>query len=54
MRLKFFEGITMFCSLEGCDIQYIADEKLEGLVIIEQQIITDGEKELFILKNIIQ
>ena len=44
----------MTCSLENIGIQCIADEQLYGSVIIEQQIITEGGNELFILKKVNQ
>ena len=42
-----------FSLIDDC-IQCIADEQLEGSVIIEQQIIKKGTDELFILKKVNQ
>ena len=52
--LTFPPEAKMTCSLEADGIQCIADEQLEGSVMIEQQIITDGAEELFILKKVDQ
>ena len=52
--LTFPPEVKMTCSLEADGIQCIADEQLEGSVMIEQQIITDGADELFILKKVNQ
>ena len=52
--LTFPPEAKMTCSLEADGIQCIADEQLEGSVMIEQQIITDGADELFILKKVNQ
>ena len=52
--LTFPPEAKMTCSLEADGIQCIADEQLEGSLMIEQQIITDGAEELFILKKVDQ
>jgi len=52
LPLTYPEGTSLTCTYEEESIQCLADKELEGNMIIEQTVITNGAEELFILSNI--
>ena len=52
LPLTYPEGTSLTCTYDEGSIQCLADKELEGAMIIEQTIITNGAEELFILSNI--
>jgi len=50
--LTYPEGTSITCTYEEESINCIADNTLEGTIVIEQTIITSGAEELFILSNV--
>ena len=54
LPLTFPPNTVITCTFGEGAIDCIADESLEGSVMIEQQIITEGSNELFILKKVNQ
>ena len=52
LPLTYPEGTSLTCTYEEGSIQCLADKELEGSMIIEQTIITNGAEELFVLSNI--
>ena len=51
LPLTYPEGITLTCSFVNNTIQCIADKELTGSLVMEQTIVSNGDEELFILKN---